>query len=140
MSKRRQSSATDAPAKKTKSVSSQFASLVDPTPRARDGEEDDNAEFTRPEDIDYGYGSDEDDRMEMKGRLRMQSGIEIEEMDEKYQGRVALSPQNSDGEDSGELEDDMEEDDSGVSGDCLLYTSDAADEEDSVDLGGRRVI
>ena len=24
--------------------------------------------------------------------------------------------------------------------DCLLYTSDAADEEDSVDLGGRRVI
>ena len=23
---------------------------------------------------------------------------------------------------------------------CLLYTSDAADEEDSVDLGGRRVI
>ncbi|GAB5801885.1 hypothetical protein JMUB7513_27900 [Staphylococcus aureus] len=30
-----------------------------------------------------------------------------------------------------------------VSGDyisCLLYTSDAADEEDSVDLGGRRII
>eukprot|EP00656_Telonema_subtile_P002942 TRINITY_DN11355_c0_g1_i2.p1 TRINITY_DN11355_c0_g1~~TRINITY_DN11355_c0_g1_i2.p1 ORF type:complete len:381 (-),score=68.91 TRINITY_DN11355_c0_g1_i2:37-1179(-) len=26
------------------------------------------------------------------------------------------------------------------SGDCLLYTSDAADEEDSVDLGGRRII
>ena len=25
-------------------------------------------------------------------------------------------------------------------GNCLLYTSDAADEEDSVDLGGRRVI
>eukprot|EP00656_Telonema_subtile_P050841 TRINITY_DN6691_c0_g1_i5.p1 TRINITY_DN6691_c0_g1~~TRINITY_DN6691_c0_g1_i5.p1 ORF type:complete len:389 (-),score=83.75 TRINITY_DN6691_c0_g1_i5:47-1213(-) len=25
-------------------------------------------------------------------------------------------------------------------GDCLLYTSDAADEEDSVDLGGRRII
>ena len=24
--------------------------------------------------------------------------------------------------------------------DCLLYTSDAADEEDSVDLGGRRII
>ena len=24
--------------------------------------------------------------------------------------------------------------------DCLLYTSDAADEEDSVDLGGRRLI
>ena len=23
--------------------------------------------------------------------------------------------------------------------DCLLYTSDAADEEDSVDLGGRRI-
>ena len=23
---------------------------------------------------------------------------------------------------------------------CLLYTSDAADEEDSVDLGGRRLI
>ena len=23
---------------------------------------------------------------------------------------------------------------------CLLYTSDAADEEDSVDLGGRRII
>eukprot|EP00658_Telonema_sp_P-2_P078924 TRINITY_DN750_c0_g1_i8.p1 TRINITY_DN750_c0_g1~~TRINITY_DN750_c0_g1_i8.p1 ORF type:complete len:134 (-),score=38.36 TRINITY_DN750_c0_g1_i8:67-468(-) len=27
-----------------------------------------------------------------------------------------------------------------VSGTCLLYTSDAADEEDSVDLGGRRII
>src|SRR5664279_2519138 len=26
------------------------------------------------------------------------------------------------------------------SGFCLLYTSDAADEEDSVDLGGRRII
>eukprot|EP00658_Telonema_sp_P-2_P053970 TRINITY_DN42795_c0_g1_i2.p1 TRINITY_DN42795_c0_g1~~TRINITY_DN42795_c0_g1_i2.p1 ORF type:complete len:135 (-),score=26.55 TRINITY_DN42795_c0_g1_i2:11-415(-) len=26
------------------------------------------------------------------------------------------------------------------SDDCLLYTSDAADEEDSVDLGGRRII
>src|SRR5665648_959297 len=26
------------------------------------------------------------------------------------------------------------------SGGCLLYTSDAADEEDSVDLGGRRII
>src|SRR5674536_403750 len=26
------------------------------------------------------------------------------------------------------------------SGCCLLYTSDAADEEDSVDLGGRRII
>ena len=25
-------------------------------------------------------------------------------------------------------------------GSCLLYTSDAADEEDSVDLGGRRII
>src|SRR5665648_1268468 len=28
----------------------------------------------------------------------------------------------------------------GVSMICLLYTSDAADEEDSVDLGGRRII
>ena len=28
----------------------------------------------------------------------------------------------------------------GQSRDCLLYTSDAADEEDSVDLGGRRII
>ena len=28
----------------------------------------------------------------------------------------------------------------GLSGRCLLYTSDAADEEDSVDLGGRRII
>src|SRR5664279_5916820 len=27
-----------------------------------------------------------------------------------------------------------------VSNTCLLYTSDAADEEDSVDLGGRRII
>ena len=27
-----------------------------------------------------------------------------------------------------------------LSGNCLLYTSDAADEEDSVDLGGRRII
>src|SRR5665648_1229898 len=27
-----------------------------------------------------------------------------------------------------------------IYGDCLLYTSDAADEEDSVDLGGRRII
>src|SRR5665648_687542 len=27
-----------------------------------------------------------------------------------------------------------------VYGNCLLYTSDAADEEDSVDLGGRRII
>eukprot|EP00658_Telonema_sp_P-2_P011002 TRINITY_DN14186_c0_g1_i2.p1 TRINITY_DN14186_c0_g1~~TRINITY_DN14186_c0_g1_i2.p1 ORF type:complete len:149 (-),score=18.53 TRINITY_DN14186_c0_g1_i2:47-493(-) len=27
-----------------------------------------------------------------------------------------------------------------LSGHCLLYTSDAADEEDSVDLGGRRII
>ena len=27
-----------------------------------------------------------------------------------------------------------------VVGYCLLYTSDAADEEDSVDLGGRRII
>src|SRR5665648_1097934 len=27
-----------------------------------------------------------------------------------------------------------------VSTSCLLYTSDAADEEDSVDLGGRRII
>src|SRR5674536_176367 len=27
-----------------------------------------------------------------------------------------------------------------TSGSCLLYTSDAADEEDSVDLGGRRII
>src|SRR5664279_6541544 len=27
-----------------------------------------------------------------------------------------------------------------LAGDCLLYTSDAADEEDSVDLGGRRII
>ncbi|GAB5799899.1 hypothetical protein JMUB7513_27680 [Staphylococcus aureus] len=26
-----------------------------------------------------------------------------------------------------------------VTSDCLLYTSDAADEEDSVDLGGRRI-
>ena len=25
-------------------------------------------------------------------------------------------------------------------GDCLLYTTDAADEEDSVDHGGRRII
>src|SRR5664280_3053743 len=29
---------------------------------------------------------------------------------------------------------------SGVFQCCLLYTSDAADEEDSVDLGGRRII
>eukprot|EP00658_Telonema_sp_P-2_P004769 TRINITY_DN11778_c0_g1_i2.p3 TRINITY_DN11778_c0_g1~~TRINITY_DN11778_c0_g1_i2.p3 ORF type:complete len:101 (+),score=10.28 TRINITY_DN11778_c0_g1_i2:612-914(+) len=28
----------------------------------------------------------------------------------------------------------------GMSLTCLLYTSDAADEEDSVDLGGRRII
>src|SRR5665648_1251465 len=28
----------------------------------------------------------------------------------------------------------------GVCTPCLLYTSDAADEEDSVDLGGRRII
>ena len=28
----------------------------------------------------------------------------------------------------------------GLPKDCLLYTSDAADEEDSVDLGGRRII
>ena len=28
----------------------------------------------------------------------------------------------------------------GLFGGCLLYTSDAADEEDSVDLGGRRII
>src|SRR5664280_3774512 len=28
----------------------------------------------------------------------------------------------------------------GISNICLLYTSDAADEEDSVDLGGRRII
>src|SRR5674536_353757 len=28
----------------------------------------------------------------------------------------------------------------GWAGPCLLYTSDAADEEDSVDLGGRRII
>ena len=27
-----------------------------------------------------------------------------------------------------------------ILGNCLLYTSDAADEEDSVDLGGRRII
>ena len=27
-----------------------------------------------------------------------------------------------------------------ISNICLLYTSDAADEEDSVDLGGRRII
>ena len=27
-----------------------------------------------------------------------------------------------------------------IGGACLLYTSDAADEEDSVDLGGRRII
>src|SRR5674536_55096 len=29
---------------------------------------------------------------------------------------------------------------SGAGKSCLLYTSDAADEEDSVDLGGRRII
>ena len=28
----------------------------------------------------------------------------------------------------------------GICNYCLLYTSDAADEEDSVDLGGRRII
>ena len=28
----------------------------------------------------------------------------------------------------------------GLTGDCLLYTSDAADERSSVDLGGRRII
>ena len=28
----------------------------------------------------------------------------------------------------------------GVNGNCLLYTSDAADERSSVDLGGRRII
>ena len=28
----------------------------------------------------------------------------------------------------------------GMTNNCLLYTSDAADEEDSVDLGGRRII
>ena len=28
----------------------------------------------------------------------------------------------------------------GLSSDCLLYTSDAADERSSVDLGGRRII
>ena len=35
-----------------------------------------------------------------------------------------------------------DDDDGGASTarDCLLYTSDAADEEDSVDLGGRRII
>ena len=27
-----------------------------------------------------------------------------------------------------------------LAGDCLLYTSDAADERSSVDLGGRRII
>ena len=27
-----------------------------------------------------------------------------------------------------------------MSSTCLLYTSDAADEEDSVDLGGRRIV
>eukprot|EP00658_Telonema_sp_P-2_P084874 TRINITY_DN9544_c0_g1_i2.p1 TRINITY_DN9544_c0_g1~~TRINITY_DN9544_c0_g1_i2.p1 ORF type:complete len:174 (+),score=35.34 TRINITY_DN9544_c0_g1_i2:248-769(+) len=31
-------------------------------------------------------------------------------------------------------------DDMGLDNTCLLYTSDAADEEDSVDLGGRRII
>ena len=32
------------------------------------------------------------------------------------------------------------ENDDDVDNGCLLYTSDAADEEDSVDLGGRRII
>ena len=27
-----------------------------------------------------------------------------------------------------------------ITNSCILYTSDAADEEDSVDLGGRRII
>eukprot|EP00656_Telonema_subtile_P006152 TRINITY_DN12824_c0_g1_i2.p1 TRINITY_DN12824_c0_g1~~TRINITY_DN12824_c0_g1_i2.p1 ORF type:complete len:185 (+),score=47.27 TRINITY_DN12824_c0_g1_i2:126-680(+) len=35
---------------------------------------------------------------------------------------------------------DMDEDEKEMLSDCLLYTSDAADEEDSVDLGGRRII
>ena len=34
---------------------------------------------------------------------------------------------------------DIGRDDLGTSG-CLLYTSDAADERSSVDLGGRRII
>eukprot|EP00658_Telonema_sp_P-2_P079192 TRINITY_DN7589_c0_g1_i9.p2 TRINITY_DN7589_c0_g1~~TRINITY_DN7589_c0_g1_i9.p2 ORF type:complete len:140 (+),score=48.67 TRINITY_DN7589_c0_g1_i9:284-703(+) len=34
----------------------------------------------------------------------------------------------------------MKKDSKGKWKDCLLYTSDAADEEDSVDLGGRRII
>mgnify|MGYP003381689663 CR=1 FL=1 len=35
---------------------------------------------------------------------------------------------------------DGEDDDDEQVGDCLLYTSDAADERSSVDLGGRRII
>ena len=39
------------------------------------------------------------------------------------------------------LEEDLELDFSfGIKGLCLLYTSDAADERSSVDLGGRRII
>ena len=34
----------------------------------------------------------------------------------------------------------IDETSTGLTGTCLLYTSDAADEEDSVDLGGRRII
>ena len=33
-----------------------------------------------------------------------------------------------------------EQPDAGLDQDCLLYTSDAADERSSVDLGGRRII
>ena len=35
---------------------------------------------------------------------------------------------------------DADDDDDDQDNDCLLYTSDAADERSSVDLGGRRII
>ena len=42
--------------------------------------------------------------------------------------------------DANTINTDIEARDNHLRGDCLLYTSDAADERSSVDLGGRRII
>jgi len=116
MSKRCASMANRGSAKKSKggSLASQLASLVDPTPRAQD-DEDDHAEFTRLEDIDYGMGSDDEDRMAPSGRLRMHSAAE--DTDERYRGRIVRSPEasdeESDEEDGSESMDDGSDDGAG---------------------------
>src|SRR5664280_3891824 len=86
----------------------------------------------RREPEKYGYSSFEDYFVELKSRF---TNIDFDYFQSHIEGEIINEIQRS-----GYSADGIILNAGGYTHTCLLYTSDAADEEDSVDLGGRRII